>query len=68
MSEGRNPFACVPACLLAACQLRNFMCEFTGKCFADLTNQIERFVSLSIGCSYFPGIFFYSIFGMALRF
>ena len=31
---GRNPLACLPACLLTSCQLRNFLCEFTEKCFA----------------------------------
>ena len=34
LSEGRNPLACSPACLLASCQLRNFVCEFTEKCFS----------------------------------
>ena len=34
LSEGRNPLACLPPCLLASCQLRNFLCEFTEKCFA----------------------------------
>ena len=34
LSEGRNPLACFPPCLLASCQLRNFRCEFTEKCFA----------------------------------
>ena len=34
MSEGRNSFACSPACLLASCHLRNFLREFTEKCFA----------------------------------
>ena len=33
LSEGRNPLACLPPCLLASCQLRNFPCEFTEKCF-----------------------------------
>ena len=34
LSEGRNPLACLPHCLLASCQLRNFLREFTEKCFA----------------------------------
>ena len=34
LSEGRNPLACLPPHLLASCQLRNFPCEFTEKCFA----------------------------------
>ena len=34
LSEGRNPLACLPPCLLASCQLRNFLREFTEKCFA----------------------------------
>ena len=35
LSEGRNPLACSPAsCFLALCQPRNFLCEFTEKCFA----------------------------------
>ena len=33
LSEGKNPLACLPACLLALCQLRNLLCEFTDKCF-----------------------------------
>ena len=34
LSEGRNSIACFTAHLLALCQLRNFPCEFTEKCFA----------------------------------
>ena len=34
LSLGRNPVACLPPCSLASCQLRNFLCEFTEKCFA----------------------------------
>ena len=34
LSEGRNSIACLTAHLLALCQLRNFPCEFTEKCFA----------------------------------
>ena len=29
LSEGRSPLACLPACLVALCQLRNFLLEFT---------------------------------------
>ena len=31
---GRNPVAWLPPCLLASCQLRNFLCVLTEKCFA----------------------------------
>ena len=34
LPEGRNPLACLPRHLLVSCQLRNFPCEFTEKCFA----------------------------------
>ena len=34
LSEGRNPLACLPLCLLASCQPRNFLHELTEKCFA----------------------------------
>ena len=34
LSVGRNPVACSPPCLLTSCQLRNFPCEYTEKCFA----------------------------------
>ena len=34
LSEVRNPLACLPARLLTLCQVRNFQCEFTEKCFA----------------------------------
>ena len=33
LPKGRNPLACLPPCLLASCQLRNFPREFTEKCF-----------------------------------
>ena len=33
LSEGRNPLTCF-ICLLASCQLRNFLREFTEKYFA----------------------------------
>ena len=36
LSEGRNQLACLLAYLLTLCQLRNFLCEFTEKCFAIL--------------------------------
>ena len=32
-SEERKPLACLSACLLASCQLRNFPWEFTEKFF-----------------------------------
>ena len=57
LSEGRNPLACWPPCLLASCQLRNFPREFTEKCLAILTNQAARFISRGIGRSYFSGNF-----------
>ena len=28
LSEGRNPLACLTACLLASCQLKHFQCDF----------------------------------------
>ena len=31
--ENQNPLACSPVSLLASCQLRNFLGEFTEKCF-----------------------------------
>ena len=34
LSKGRNPLTCSPTRLLASCQLRNFLPEFTEKCFA----------------------------------
>ena len=34
LSKGRNQPACLPPHLLASCQLRNFLREFTEKCFA----------------------------------
>ena len=34
LSVGRNPVACLRPCRLASCQLRNFLREFTEKCFA----------------------------------
>ena len=52
LSEGRNPLACLSACLITSCQLRNFLREFSEKCFAVLTNQAARFISRGIGRSY----------------
>ena len=53
LSEGRNPLACLPARLITSCQLRNFLREFSEKCFAVLTNQAAQFISRGIGRSYF---------------
>ena len=36
----RQNLACSAAGLIALCQLRNFPCEFTEKCFVVLTNQV----------------------------
>ena len=53
LSERRNPLACLPACLITSCQLRNFLREFSEKCFAVLSYQAARFISRGIGRSYF---------------
>ena len=45
------------ACLLASCQLSNFLREFTEKCFDVFDNQATRFILRGIGCSYFFGNF-----------
>ena len=34
LSEWRDPFACLPACLLTSYQPRKFPSEFSEKCFA----------------------------------
>ena len=43
LSEGRNPLACLAVRLaarfLASCQLKNFLLEFTEKCFAVLVQS-----------------------------
>ena len=53
LSQRRNPLACLPACLITSCQLRNFLREFSEKCFAVLSYQAARFISRGIGRSYF---------------
>ena len=50
------------ACLLASCQLRNFLCEFTEQCFAVLTNQAMQIILCGVGHSYFSWIFPLSFF------
>ena len=45
LSEGKKlgpTVACLPACLLTLCQLRNFLHEFNEKCFAifDQSNHL----------------------------
>ena len=67
LSEERNPLL---ARLLASCQLRNFLREFTEKCFAVFwpikLRDLCHVVSVA---PIFPGIFFYhSFYGMTLRF
>ena len=37
LSEGRNPLACLPACLLTLCQLRNFAVFDQSSCTIYLT-------------------------------
>ena len=56
----RQNLACSPAGLIALCQLRNFQCEFTEKCFVVLTNQATWFISRGIGRSYFSENFLLS--------
>ena len=46
LSEGKNPFACLPPRLVASCQLRNFPHEFTKKCFA-VFDQSSREIYLT---------------------
>ena len=46
LPEGRNPLACLPRHLLVSCQLRNFSCEFTEKCFA-VFDQSSRTIYLT---------------------
>ena len=59
LSEGRNQHACLPACLLASCQLRILLSEFTEKHFA-VFDQSSYAISHSIGCSYFSRNFLLS--------
>ena len=70
LSEGRNPFACLPARLIASCQLKNFPREFTEKCFAafDQSNHAILYHVASVA-PISLGIFFYHYFyGMTARF
>ena len=59
LCEGRNPLVCLPPCLVASCQARNFPREFTEKCFA-VFDQSSCTISHGIGCSYFSGNFLLS--------
>ena len=70
LSEGRNPLVCLPACLLASCQLRNFLCEFTEKCFAIfLPIKLHDLSDMILVALLFQGIFLYhSFYGMTSRF
>ena len=43
---GRNPLACLPARLLVPCELRNFLREFTEKCFV-VFGQSSRAIYLT---------------------
>ena len=61
LSEGKNPLACSPACLLALCQLRNFPHEFTEKCFAAFDQSSCAIISHGIGRSYFFWVFSFII-------
>ena len=50
----RNPLACLPACLLASCQLRNFCVSLLKSVLTFLTNQAAQFLSRGIGhCNFF---------------
>ena len=74
LSEGRNPLACLATRLaarfLASCQLRNFLLEFTEKCFAILEqSNCVTYYTWFWSLLFFSGIFFYhSFYGMAVRF
>ena len=68
-SEGRNPLACLPVCLLASCQLRNFLHEFTEKYFANFDQSSCAIYLVVSVAPIFLGIFFYhSVYGMTSRF
>ena len=45
VGRGRGKSTCLIACVLASCQLRNFLCEFTEKCFPifDQSSCVIRF-------------------------
>ena len=66
---GRNPLACLPACLLTSCHLRNFLCEFTEKCFAIFDQSSHMISHMVLVAPIFLGIFFYhSFYGMTSTF
>ena len=66
--EGRNLFVCSPP-HLASCQLRNFLCEFTEKCFAIFDQS-----SCTIYLTWYQLLLFFwefsyhSFYGKTLRF
>ena len=69
LSEGRNPLVCLSARLLASCQLRNFSREFTEKCSVVFGQSNCAIISVVLVTPIFLGIlFYYSFYGMALRF
>ena len=43
LSERRKPLASLPGCLPVLCQQRNFLCEFTEKCFDQSSCTIYLF-------------------------
>ena len=57
LSEGRNLFACLPLCLLASCQVRNFPREITEKSFAIFDQSSCMIYLTCISPSYFSGNF-----------
>ena len=63
LSEGRNPLACLPPCLLASCQLRNFLCEFTEKCFVVFDHS-----SCAIYLMWYGPLLFFWEFSSIIRF
>ena len=58
LPTGRNPLVCLPPCLLASCQLRNFPREFIEKCFA-VFYQSSCAIYLTW---YWPLLFFWEFF------
>ena len=60
LSEGRNPLACLPPYLLALCQPKNFLCEFTEKCFAVFGQSSCTIYLTWYHHSYFSGNFLLS--------
>ena len=47
-------------CLLASCQVRNFLCEFAEKCFAVFDQSNSTIISHGISRCYFRGNFLLS--------